>query len=90
MDATAPDTAWAWQAWIGPAEIAASAKAETDADARAGAHHPLPGAPPDPADEDGQTGIWGVLTRASDPIPTPAGCRKVPANRAGLWLGVGS
>lgn len=89
MDAAEPDTAWAWQAWIGPAEIAASAKAETDADPRAGAHHPIHGQPPAPAADDAQA-RWAVLARANNPIPPPPGCRPLTAEEIAAWLGVAS
>ena len=44
MSETAP--LWVWQGFFGPMADAVAAKAETDADARAGVWVPVAGAPP--------------------------------------------
>jgi len=85
-DATFPD-AWTWQGWFGEPELAAAAKALTDADQRAGAWVPPIGAPAVAMDEDGTVVAFVVLTRAFDPIPDPPGLKRARAEVIGRMMG---
>jgi hypothetical protein len=61
------------QGFYGPMAAVAAAKTVTDQDPRAGAWVPPQGQPPMAVDITGVTGMFAVMTRRHNPIPTPDG-----------------
>ena len=68
---------WSWQGFLGPATIAAASKEEADRDTRCGARVPIYGQAPLALDVGQTQGIFAVMTRKNDPIPTPPGLLQV-------------
>ncbi len=91
-ETTEPDpNEWVWQGFYGPADAVAAAMPAIYADARVGARVPLPVGEetpaPLPVDEEGLDGMFAVMTRRSDPVPTPADLRAARSEMVGRMVG---
>ena len=83
-DEPAPE--WVWQGFYGPMETARAAYDTLVIGHDLGALVPLETGPM-PVDEDGIDGMFAVMTRPAQPMPTPPGLRAARADMVSRMVG---